>query len=75
MPEPLEGRYSNHIEIGQNAFEFVVDFGQFYEEADGVLVHTRVVLSPFYAKHFSELLLDSVQRYEGNYGAIPSEEA
>src|SRR5690349_1006835 len=33
----LDGRYSNYLTIGHNAFEFLFDFGQFYigsEEPD-----------------------------------------
>ena len=26
--EELEGRYANAFKVGQNAFEFVIDFGQ-----------------------------------------------
>ena len=71
----IEGRYSNHFEIGQNAFEFLLEFGQSYEGPEqNTLVHTRIILNPFYAKNFSEMLRKSVCRYEAHYGAIPNEE-
>ena len=30
----LEGRYSNYFKVGHNAFEFVIDFSQFYTESE-----------------------------------------
>jgi hypothetical protein len=69
-----EARYSNHLEIGQNAFEFLLEFGQAYDSPEEKpLVHTRIVTSPYYAKHFSDLLLESVRRYEEQNGTIPNE--
>lgn len=71
----IEARYSNHIEIGQNAFEFLFDFGQACDGPDRpALVHSRIILSPFCAKHFAKLLQDSVHRYEQQHGTIPCEE-
>ena len=42
----LEGRYANHFDVGHNAFEFVIDFGQAYDPADVCRSHTRIVTSP-----------------------------
>lgn len=70
----IEGRYSNHLAIGQNAFEFVFDFGQLYDGKDNEpRIHTRIITSPFYAKHISELLQSSIRRYEQKNGRIPNE--
>jgi hypothetical protein len=70
-----EARYSNHLEIGHNAFEFLFEFGQLYNGNDREpRIHTRIVTSPFYAKHFSRLLQESISRYEENNGLIPNEE-
>lgn len=66
-----EARYSNHLEIGQNPFEFVLEFGQLYGEGDAALIHTRIVTSPYYAKRFSELLQECVRRHEENVAPIP----
>jgi hypothetical protein len=30
---PLEGEYANYFKVGYNAFEFILDFGQFYSES------------------------------------------
>jgi hypothetical protein len=29
---PRKGRYANALQVGHNAFEFVLDFGQDYQE-------------------------------------------
>ncbi len=68
---PLEGRYANYFEVGYNAFEFILDFGQRYPE--GAKSHTRIVTSPVYAKAFLETLRDSVSKYEQHFGAIERE--
>lgn len=67
--EDPEGRYSNHLEIAHNAFEFVIQFGQFYGEA-GPRIHTRIITAPYYAKCFAGLLEESVRRYEETHGTI-----
>jgi hypothetical protein len=69
----IETRYSNYLAIGQNAFEFILDFGQHYEGRDGERIHTRIVTSPFYAKWFKKLLEETIAQYEAKYGAIPNE--
>ncbi len=71
-PSEIEGRYANHLEIGQNAFEVILQFGQLFDEAETAVVHTRIVTSPFYAKRFLELLRECVRRYETD-AAIPDE--
>ncbi len=35
----LEGRYANYFKVGYNAFEFLLDFGQFYPEAKAPIVY------------------------------------
>ena len=70
---PLEGRYANYFEVGYNAFEFILDFGQRYSEGEDAKSHTRIVTSPVYAKAFLETLGDSVSKYEQHFGAIGKE--
>jgi len=65
---PLEGRYANYLEVGYNAFEFILDFGQRYSEDEDAKGHTRIVTSPVYAKAFLETLRDSVSEYEQHFG-------
>ena len=64
----LEARYANCLQVGHNAFEFVINFGQLYEvEAEG-RIHTRIITSPVYMKAFIETLVESMRRYESQFG-------
>ncbi len=66
-PHSLEGKYVNFFKVGHNAFEFVIDFGQVYEEENQEPhIHTRIITSPVYAKAFLETLRESVEQYEKN---------
>ena len=65
-----EGRYSNYFKVGHNAFEFVLDFGQFYPENVNAQLHTRIVTSPNYARALLETLRESIEQYEKTFGAI-----
>lgn len=67
----LEGRYANSFQVGQNAFEFVIDFGQSYVEGKREIFHTRIVSSPYYANVLLKILQDSIKRYENAFGTIP----
>ena len=58
-PGGKEGRYANFFEIGHNAFEFAIEFGQ---QACGI--HTRIYISPQYARVLSDLLLETLQQHE-----------
>ena len=69
----LEGRYANYFEIGHNAFEFLLDFGQLYGEEPESRLHSRIVVNPFYARMLLEVLQNSVRQYEQSYGRIPDE--
>lgn len=71
---PLEGRYANYFQIGYNAFEFLLDFGQFYSENETMLFHTRIITNPVYVKVLFALLQESIVQYEQTYRVIPKEE-
>jgi hypothetical protein len=66
----LEGRYANYFKVGYNAFEFVLDFGQYYIEDQEVQLHTRIVTGPSYAKALLEFLQDCIDKYELDFGII-----
>jgi hypothetical protein len=68
--DPLEGRYANAFQIGHNAFEFLLDFGQAFPESESARFHSRIITAPAYAKVLFETLKDSLERYEQNYGDI-----
>lgn len=63
--------YANYCEVGHNAFEFLLDFGQFRPETTTVHVHSRIVSGPVQAKLFARLLSDAVTSFEATHGAIP----
>src|SRR5437764_812335 len=54
-----EGKYANFFRIGHNEFEFLLEFGQ---QEQGI--HTRIYVSPQYARVLSDLLIESVQEHE-----------
>jgi len=65
--ERPEGRYANCFQIGFNAYEFVIDFGQ--EHPPGpARIHTRIVTSPQQAGDLSETLNNSLRDHERKYG-------
>ena len=66
----LEGRYANYFKVGHNAYEFVIDFGQYYPENDQAELCTRIITSPAYAKSLLETLSESIEQYEKNHGSI-----
>jgi hypothetical protein len=68
--EALEGRYANFFQVGHNAFEFVLEFGQANPPRRG-RCHTRIVTSPAYAKAFLTIMRQSIEQYEKSFGSIP----
>jgi hypothetical protein len=71
----VEGRYANYFKVGHNAFEFLLDFGQFYAESQRAQFHTRIITNPIYAKSLLRILQQSLERYERTFGVIPREDA
>ena len=69
----LEGNYTNYFEVGHNAFEFLLDFGQLYFEGSEGRMHTRIVTSPVFAKRLAEVLNRSLFDYEHTHGRVPEE--
>ena len=65
----VEGKYANYFKVGFNAFEFVLDFGQFYKEGMEPKFHTRIITNPVYARALLKTLQDSIERYEQTLGA------
>ena len=63
-----EGRYANVFKVGFNAYEFVIDFGQQYDDAEA-RTHTRIVTSPAMAENLRDVLDQSVREH-GRQGAI-----
>ena len=66
--EEPDGRYANYFEVGFNAYEFVIDFGQQYSPASE-RIHTRIVTSPSLARHLWEILDRSLEEYGREHAA------
>ena len=69
----LEWQYANYFKVGQNAFEFLIDFGQCYPNGGKEHFHTRIISSPYYANILLKILQESIERYEKAFGAISEE--
>jgi hypothetical protein len=52
-------RYANYFQVGHNAYEFLLEFGQ--QDAD---IHTRIYISPQHAQMLSDLLLDALREHK-----------
>jgi hypothetical protein len=70
--QPREGRYANHFHIGFNAFEVVLQFGQFYEGNSQPVMHTTIITSPAYAQSLLQLLSGSLAQYRESFGELRS---
>jgi hypothetical protein len=68
---PLEGRYANYFKVGHNAFEFLLDFGQYYRESQRAHLYVRIITAPIYAKALLKTLGESIEQYEQTFGTIP----
>ncbi|MGD9096457.1 MAG: DUF3467 domain-containing protein [Desulfobacterales bacterium] len=66
----IEGSYANYFKVGHNAFEFVIDFGQYYTGTEEAELCHRIVTGPVYAKKLLKILEQSVQQYESAFGMI-----
>ncbi len=74
MPRP-EARFANFFQVGHRIFEFYLEFGQVHDEGEDAepLIHSRIVTSPARAKALLDVLQQSVERYEREFGPIGEE--
>lgn len=72
LDEQREGRYANHFSIGYNAFEVILQFGQFYEGNTRPVMHTKIITSPAYAERLLQLLGNTIAEYKKTFGAPSS---
>jgi hypothetical protein len=62
-------KYANYVEVGHNAFEFVIEFGQRHDgQPRGRRL--RIVTTPVFAKEFLRVLGDSIAKYERAFRPI-----
>jgi hypothetical protein len=68
--EEPEARYANYFQVGHNAFEVILEFGQHYEGAREPKMHTRIVVAPVNARALLGLLQTALADYERKFGQI-----
>jgi hypothetical protein len=66
----LKGLYANHLEIGHNAFEFLLDFYQRFDENEEAELCARIITNPADAKAMLAALQKAVDIFEQSFGAI-----
>ncbi len=71
-PDRRERRYANHLQVGFNHAEFLLDFGQLYDDSTGPAIHTWLVMGPEQMKAMALLMRRCVEDYEEKYGRIDS---
>jgi len=64
------GVYSNLAIITHSPAEFVCDFVQMMPGMPKGKVRSRIIMTPENTKRFMKALIENVQKYEQNFGAI-----
>jgi hypothetical protein len=64
----LQARYANFFQVGFNNWEFVIDFGYYYEGDAAPAIHSRIILAPPIAADLLELLERTVADHKRSYG-------
>jgi Protein of unknown function (DUF3467) len=67
---PVEGRSANHFEVAFTESEFLLDFGQSYDDGQDPLIHTRIILTPLSAKTLFSMLRELLEQYESKVRPI-----
>lgn len=67
-----ERRYANHLRVGFNRLEFLLDFAHAYEDSEEV-VHAQLVAAPAHVKQFAALMQGCIGDYEARYGVIQTD--
>ena len=65
------GVYVNHLAIGHNMSEVVLEFGQVFDEAK-TSQQARLITSPTHLRSFHALMSDTIERYEDEFGPLPT---
>jgi hypothetical protein len=70
----LEAKYANYFQVGHNAYEFIVDYGQSYGETVAT-IHTRIIMAPTYARELLKILQQALGEYEVQFGTIGKQDS
>lgn len=73
-PPARERSYANHLRVGFNRLEFLLDFAQAYA-GSAELVHAQLVAGPAHVKQFAALMQGCINDYESRYGPIDTDES
>lgn len=68
--EIAEGTYANLAIITHSHAEFVIDFVNVMPGTPKSKVKSRIILTPQHAKRFMKAMVENVQKYEAQNGAI-----
>ncbi len=68
--EVAEGTYSNLAVITHSQSEIVSDFIQMMPGVPKAKVRSRIIMTPENAKRYMRALIENVQKYEQQFGAI-----
>lgn len=68
--EVAEGTYANLAIITHSFAEFIIDFVNVMPGTPKSKVKSRIVLTPLHAKRLMRALIDNVQNFEAQHGAI-----
>lgn len=66
-----QGKYANYFDVGVNANELVIDFGQFYGRGTQPTVHTRIVTTAAYGRELLGMLARSMRELESHAVSLP----
>ncbi len=68
--EVAQGTYSNLAIITHSPAEFVVDFVRMMPGVPKAKVQSRIILTPQHAKRLMKALMENINKYESQHGAI-----
>jgi hypothetical protein len=75
-----KAKYANFFKVGYNAYEFIIDFCQYYcsngccSETEKAELCQRLITSPAFAKTLLKVMQQSVKEYEKTFGTIAEEQ-
>ncbi len=72
--EVAEGVYVNLVVVTHSPAEFIFDFVTIMPGVPQARVKSRLIMSPFHAKRFLQVLKENIARYEAMHGEIPTSE-
>lgn len=76
LPEEVaEGVYSNLAVISHSPSEFVIDFVRMVPGVAKAKVKSRIILTPQHAKRLLFALGENIEKFEGVFGEVQSNEA